>query len=274
MVECVPPWDGTVHEEGGQVFELDGQLARLPAPAAAPFARHQVAAAVCEALNAAPRLLPSEVQPAEVEHAVAALAPLSAGGLKSLLQKALRFHARRVDLGFGAAGGGATLPTPLVAAVGVALLFAERGSFSPELQACAVHAWYTPCVVTYAWRVHVHGMRGTPCVVRHAWYLSRATRTRHAWYTHVRMCMYACAHLPCREAIGMCSGLGLLFREVPRARLEPRLRLRRRLCRGLLLPVRLASEVRVEPGRARGGRTWLGLGQGLGLGLQLGLELG
>jgi hypothetical protein len=192
MVECVPPWDGTVHEEGGQVFELDGQLARLPAPAAAPFARHQVAAAVCEALNAAPRLLPSEVQPAEVEHAVAALAPLSAGGLKSLLQKALRFHARRVDLGFGAAGGGATLPTPLVAAVGVALLFAERGSFSPELQACAVHAWYTPCVVTYAWRVHVHGMRGTPCVVPQPCHAYTPCMVHACTHVHVRMCMCMC----------------------------------------------------------------------------------
>ena len=62
-----------------------------------------------------------------MRHCIAQLRPLSMGALKSCLQKVIRFHAVAVDCG-------ERIPSPLVAATATALLFANRGGFSPELQ--------------------------------------------------------------------------------------------------------------------------------------------
>uniref|UniRef100_A0A7S2DLB5 TFIIS N-terminal domain-containing protein n=1 Tax=Haptolina brevifila TaxID=156173 RepID=A0A7S2DLB5_9EUKA len=133
VIECVPPWNGAAHASGA-VYELvDGHLARLPAPAVAPFAKADMSHAVLEALNGNGngngRLLAADVTSAEVELALVAMRHLTAGGLKSLMQKAVRFHAKQVELAQGLQCSAA-----LVAAACAALLFADKGTFSPELQ--------------------------------------------------------------------------------------------------------------------------------------------
>jgi len=118
------------------VYEMDGRLFRLPASARAAPKREEVAALVTEALRG---IVAEEWLAAErVEHCIKALRPLSVGGLKSLLQKAVRFHSKTVDLSLTDAEAAAMEsnhpPSALVAAVSAALLFCEAGTFSPELQ--------------------------------------------------------------------------------------------------------------------------------------------
>ena len=142
IIECVPPWLGHAPAPcvptNGAVYELDGQLVRLPASATAPFASSDVVGAVLEALNGGrggSRLLAAEVTHAEVAATVEVLSPLTAGGLKSCMQKAVRFHASHVTLSTSSAKQSASRsPAALVAAVCAALLCSGKGSFSPELQ--------------------------------------------------------------------------------------------------------------------------------------------
>lgn len=130
LIECVPPWDGTATHAGGHVYELDGHLARLPPAADAPFSKAGVVSVVVEAMNAEPRVLDADVTADEVGRLVEdALKHVTAGGLKSLMQKAVRLHARDVSI-----SSAHTAPGPLVAATCAALLFADKGTFSPELQ--------------------------------------------------------------------------------------------------------------------------------------------
>lgn len=167
VIECVPPWDGASHASGAVYDLVDGHLARLPAPAAAPFAKADVSLAVLEALNGGGngRPLAVDVTSAEVEMALDALRHLTTGGLKSLMQKAVRFHAKQVELApalhapaalvaaacaavralvartHGSSTSSARSSPPLLSLTGPGfephrgkLLFAEKGSFSPELQ--------------------------------------------------------------------------------------------------------------------------------------------
>ena len=130
IIECVPPWGAAAPADGGEVYELDSHLVRLPAPSPTPFGKADVTSAVLQAINGDQSgLQPSAVVASEVEAAINALAPLTAGGLKSCMQKAVRFHAAQVAL-----GGAVTASAAVVAAVAAALLFASPGSFSPELQ--------------------------------------------------------------------------------------------------------------------------------------------
>ena len=75
------------------------------------------------------------VDVAEVQPCVDVLRPLSAGGLKSCLQKIIRFRAKEVQLSEEAGKTKeAVASSALVAATCVALLFGGKGTFSPELQ--------------------------------------------------------------------------------------------------------------------------------------------
>lgn len=119
--------DRAAEVSGSSIYDLDGLLVRLPAPARIAFSQGDVVPTVMAAAKGLP--VPSDVQlEAAVLHCAERLRCLSGGGLKSCLQKAIRFGASTVNL------GGAVVPTPLVAATVVALLFADKGSFSPELQ--------------------------------------------------------------------------------------------------------------------------------------------
>ena len=96
-------------------FEMDGRLFRLPASAPAPPTKEEVPGLVAEALGGVLGAAPPAA--AEVERCVGALRPLSAGGLKSCLQKAIRFRAAAVDLAGPGAAGPAPVAAPVVAAV-------------------------------------------------------------------------------------------------------------------------------------------------------------
>ena len=107
-------------DDGSVVYELDGHLIRIP-PSAPAFTEHQIvdlaaATSGCAVLS--------------VERVVGRLKPLTGGALKSLMQKAVRFHAHWVNLH----DGGVLVPTQLVSIVAILLLFSTKGSFSPELQ--------------------------------------------------------------------------------------------------------------------------------------------
>ena len=140
------------------VVEIEGRLLKLPASASSALRREQVAQTVVDALKQQ-GILGAEDQATwlvlpKIEQCVEALRPLSIGGLKSLLQKTIRFRAKTVNLGLtqhdqqldvqqhnsseGSAAGVDTLscrpPAALVAAIAATLLFCEAGVFSPELQ--------------------------------------------------------------------------------------------------------------------------------------------
>lgn len=73
--------------------------------------------------------------PYQVRYALKHLKALSLGALKSCVQKLIRFHASLVQLGSaGPNGESSCVPSCLLVAVAMALLFASRGGFSPELQ--------------------------------------------------------------------------------------------------------------------------------------------
>lgn len=75
--------------------------------------------------------------PYQVRYALKHLKALSLGALKSCVQKLIRFHASLVQLGSAGPNGtseSSCVPSCLLVAVAMALLFASRGGFSPELQ--------------------------------------------------------------------------------------------------------------------------------------------
>lgn len=149
-------------ERKSEVFEMDGFFVRVPVQPrgceAWAVRRDEVCSLVAEALQG---LVPAEaLSAATLERCMGALTALSVGGLKSLLQKTIRYHARTVDMSLamgttteeeaGEVGGAAlaaqahtkatpasaeaSVPASVVAALSAALLFAETGVFSPELQ--------------------------------------------------------------------------------------------------------------------------------------------
>lgn len=82
---------------------------------------------------------PPEMKEDDVVHTMAALGPLSIGGLKSALQKTIRFGALSVQLPHTKAGdiekdGMDQVPACLAAACISALLFSRTGCFVPDLQ--------------------------------------------------------------------------------------------------------------------------------------------
>ena len=131
---------------GVSVFEMDGRLLKLPPSAPAAMRKDQVEALVADALRGQGILAKEEerewLEKERISHCVKALGPLSVGGLKSLLQKTIRFHAKTVDLSLTDPAAGKAKgedkcdrpPAAVVAAVTATLLFCEAGTFSPELQ--------------------------------------------------------------------------------------------------------------------------------------------
>lgn len=105
-------------DEGlGGAYLLEGHVIELPT-SGRPLE---------DVLGTAATVLP-DVDGALARRVIELLTPLSAGALKSLLQKCARFHAVEVDLTVVRA------PTRLVSVVALLLLFKSKGSFSPELQ--------------------------------------------------------------------------------------------------------------------------------------------
>ena len=92
-----------------------------------------VPGAVAEALAG---VVPPGVLATDPQLCIDYMKPLSGGALKSLLQKVARFHAEKVDLQTdpGLILCPILVSPAVVAAVAVALLFAHKGDFSPELQ--------------------------------------------------------------------------------------------------------------------------------------------
>ena len=104
-------------------YKLDDHVVRVPVSATAAF-QIQVEA-VQEAVEG---LVPGGCSLESIRRCMAQLRPLSLGALKSCLQKIIRFHATVVK------DAGELIPAPVAAATAAALLFANRGGFSPELQ--------------------------------------------------------------------------------------------------------------------------------------------
>ena len=102
-------------------------LVRLPASGPGLLKPEDVVGLVAEALPTVDR--------AAIAATHKLLSRMTAGGLKSALQKAVRFHSVSTKLIPIVEGeSGAKVPTTCFAAVAAALLFADKGTFSPELQ--------------------------------------------------------------------------------------------------------------------------------------------
>eukprot|EP01043_Picozoa_sp_COSAG02_P007537 COSAG02_NODE_227_length_28153_cov_11.662294_9_plen_1195_part_00 len=134
------------------VVEIEGRLLKLPSPASSSVRRDEVPGVVVDALLEQGILGAKEqalwLVPQKIEQCAEALRPLSVGGLKSLLQKTIRFRANTVVLDLiqhsqhlaldskssENTALGCRPPAAIVAAVAAALMFCEAGVFSPELQ--------------------------------------------------------------------------------------------------------------------------------------------
>ena len=110
--------DGTME---AMYLRLDDILVRIP-KSSSPWTLQ--VEDICEALQ---DIVPNCED--QVKFSLKALKPLSLGGLKSCLQKIIRFHSQKVSM-----DSEMLIETPVVAAVTMALLFASKGGFSPELQ--------------------------------------------------------------------------------------------------------------------------------------------
>lgn len=102
-------------------LRLDDILVRIP-KSSSPWTLQ--VEDICEALQ---DMVPNCED--QVKFSLKALKPLSLGGLKSCLQKIIRFHSQKVSM-----DSEMLIETPVLAAVTMALLFASKGGFSPELQ--------------------------------------------------------------------------------------------------------------------------------------------
>ena len=122
LSSCFPPFqvfDGTIE---AMYLRLDDILVRIPKSSTSPWTLQLED--ICEALK---DLVPNCED--QVKFSLKALKPLSLGGLKSCLQKIIRFHSQKVSM-----DSEILIETAVLAAVTMALLFASKGGFSPELQ--------------------------------------------------------------------------------------------------------------------------------------------
>eukprot|EP00435_Cladocopium_sp_Y103_P057265 s1592_g19.t1 len=112
-------------------LRLDDFLVRVPR--SSPSAWTVEVETICEALEGLVEASECEQQ---VRYALKHLKALSLGALKSCVQKLIRFHASMVQLGSTdpTSESSCLVPSCLLVAVAMALLFASRGGFSPELQ--------------------------------------------------------------------------------------------------------------------------------------------
>ena len=119
--------DAVLHQtdEATTVYDIEGHLIRVAG--GTPFPRSNVLAMACAALN---DLGYGGEHVGMVDRVLQRLSPLSDGALKSLMQKAVRFHAPLTDL----RDAGPPVATSVVCVVAILLLFSSRGTFSPELQ--------------------------------------------------------------------------------------------------------------------------------------------
>lgn len=145
-----------------RVYDIDGNLVRLPPGLPSRLATDDVVDLVLEALAPLPRT--ARASRALLQTTRDVLAPLTMGGLKSALQKAVRFRAARVALPAAVAGDlpVALVPAPAYAAVACALLFANAGGFIPDLQlfargSAAAAKRAAVILVEDAWVPGVHG---------------------------------------------------------------------------------------------------------------------
>jgi len=118
VVDACQVCDGTIE---AMYLRLDDILVRIP-KSSSPWTLQ--VEDICEALQ---DMVPNCED--QVKFSLKALKPLSLGGLKSCLQKIIRFHSQKVSM-----DSEMLIETPVLAAVTMALLFASKGGFSPELQ--------------------------------------------------------------------------------------------------------------------------------------------
>jgi hypothetical protein len=124
--------DAAKHLGGDEcvAYDIEGVLVNLPVPGEAPFGKPD---RLTEVASAVRRVRPSGG--VQVEACAQQLSGLTDGGLKSLLQKVVRYGATCVEMPLaGLDAPSVQVPAEQVAATCVALLFASSGSFSPELQ--------------------------------------------------------------------------------------------------------------------------------------------
>ncbi|CAB9519679.1 expressed unknown protein [Seminavis robusta] len=115
-----------------KVWEIDQTLFRLPVSARSAPTKDELGALILKSLQG---LIPERsLSELLVQSCIDALRALTVGGLKSLLQKVIRFHAEQVDCSLVMGPEAPPLPVALVAATSAGLLFTEAGNFSPELQ--------------------------------------------------------------------------------------------------------------------------------------------